>query len=143
MHCSIQNVLDYCARQLSPEAAAELERHMSGCPGCTALVKDQQHVWQALDTWEAMPVSEDFDRKLHARIAESERRRSWRSLFTRPRPVLSWGAACAAMAIALVVYMPGNHSENSNDEVEPEQVELVLEDLEMLKQLSGNSGQTI
>lgn len=139
MPCPIQNVLDYCAGKLSPDAEAEFERHMIVCAECKTTEKNQQNVWKALDTWEAIPVSEDFDRKLHTRIEEFEAR-SWRRRVWRP--ALSFGAASAAIAIALMIYTPGNRSENANVEVEPEQVERALEDLEMLKQLS-NGSQTI
>src|SRR5687767_3080468 len=100
MHCPIQNVLDYCAGKLSTDAAAEFERHMNVCAECKAFALSQQHVWQALDAWEAKPVSKDFDRKLHARIEELEERTWWRGRWWRGRwkPALSFGTACAAIA---------------------------------------------
>src|SRR5688572_15414980 len=140
MHCSIQNVLDYCARKLPLDTAAELERHMRVCAECKSLAGSQQQVWQALDMWQAMTVSADFDRKLHARIDEFEGRSWWRWFW---RPAMSFSAACAAIAVVLVVYTPANRPSDARIEVEPEAVERALEDLEMLKQLSVNGGQTI
>ena len=136
MPCPIQNVLDYSAQKLSPKAAAEFESHMTACTECRSAVASQQQVWQALDEWEVAPVSEDFDRKLRARIEESERKPWWKLAW---RPAWSFAAASAAVAVALFVYAP----DSTRIEVEPEQVESALEDLEMLKQLSASGNQDL
>ena len=47
---------------------AILERHIAICPACREFAAGQRAVWQALDTWEAAPVSPDFDRRLYRRI---------------------------------------------------------------------------
>lgn len=136
MDCLNQNVLDYCAQKLSSNAAAEFERHMSVCADCRSKVESQQQVWQALDAWDAPTVSADFDRKLRARIAESESKPWWSRGW---RPAWSFVAASAAIAVALVVYTP----DTTKIDVEPEQVESALEDLEMLKQLSASGNQDL
>ena len=156
MHCPIQNgenaevLLDYCARKLSPTAAAELEGHMEACPDCRSFSLAQRHVWSALDVWESQPVSQDFDRRLYARIDQFENR-SWWQRWTGDcfawRPALSLGAAaCGALAVALVVHNPVSQpvvepqfQGTKIETVEPEQVERALEDLEMLKQLSPST----
>jgi hypothetical protein len=151
MHCPIQNtenseiLLDYCARKLSPEATAEFERHMVGCADCRSFAEKQRTVLSALDAWEAPPVSEDFDRKLYARIEAVETRSWWRRWLEDGfgwKPALSFGAASAAVAVAFFVYAP-QLQENRKLEIEPEQVERALEDLEMLKQLSGTGTQNL
>jgi len=136
MDCPPQNVIDYCSRKLSSNAAAEFERHMRVCSDCRSRVESQQQVWQALDAWEAPPVSADFDRQLRAQIAESQSKPWWKLAW---RPALSLGAASAAIAVVLVVYTP----DTTKIDVEPEQVESALEDLEMLKQLSANGNQDL
>lgn len=158
MHCPLQNgenaevLLDYCARKLSPAATLELERHMQSCGDCRSFAGGQQHVWSALDSWEAQPVSPAFDRKLYSRIEEFESRnwlRRWMGDGFAWRPALSFGAACAALTVMFVVQAPVKQSvapqyhETTKVEVEPEQVERALEDLEMLKQLSISNTQNL
>ena len=156
MHCPSQNpetanvLLDYSARKLTPQATTELERHLESCPECKTLSLQQHALWTALDSWKAAPVNEDFDRKLYSRIEEFESRswvRRWFADGFAWRPALSFGTACAVLAIAFVWNTPPyNHSvtnlkvqEGARVEVEPEQVERALEDLDMLKQLSSNT----
>ena len=67
-------LLDYAAGKLAQETAANMEQHMETCPACAEFVRGQRAVWQALEGWEAAPVSMDFDRRLYARI---ERQASW------------------------------------------------------------------
>src|SRR5579863_10126731 len=82
MRCPIETeenaevLLAYCARRLDPEVAAILEGHMKVCPACRSFQESQQVVWESLDSWEALPVSAEFDRKLYQRI-EAEGRSSW------------------------------------------------------------------
>jgi hypothetical protein len=73
------------------------------------------------------------------------------------RPALSVGAACAAVAVALLVNTPGDDrplphqpstpsvvvDDTRADSMEPEQLERALEDLEMLKQLSPSAAQSL
>lgn len=148
MQCPIQTtdnadiLLQYCARKLSVETTAAFERHMQNCEACSKFASSQRFVWSALDTWEAMPPSEDFDRKLYARIEESEQSAWWKQFSWRP----AFAAACVTVVAAVLLYSPGTApvvllQENSRIEtLEPEQVERTLEDLEMLKQLSVASG---
>jgi len=155
MHCPIQNgeeaevLLEYCARKLSPTATAELERHIERCPDCRSFSVAQQHLWSALDVWESQPVSQDFDRRLYSRIDQFENRSWWRR-WTGDRlawrPALSLGAACAALAVALITHNPPGQplmtpqlQGTKAETVEPEQVERALEDLEMLKQISASA----
>ena len=63
-----QLLLDYCTRKLEPESAAALERHIAVCGACRKFASGQRAVWQALDAWEAAPVSADFDSRLYRRI---------------------------------------------------------------------------
>ena len=71
MRCPIESqenadlLLSYSARRLNPEATAILEAHMEICPTCREFRDGQRALWEALDQWEARPVSPDFDRRLY------------------------------------------------------------------------------
>ena len=145
-----QLLLDYCTRKLEPERVAVLERHIAGCHVCGEFVRGQQAVWHALDTWEAAPVSLDFDRRLYQRI---EAQTPWWSLLLRPfRPpfgavTLRRGLPAAAMACLLVVVgvvlerpavspVPPPHDTAQVDSVQPEQVERTLDAMDMLSEFN-------
>ena len=97
-----QLLLDYCTRKLEPESVAALERHIAICGACREFASGQRAVWQALDAWEAAPVSADFDSRLYRRI---ETEVSWWDLLLRPfRPVtLRRSLPATAMACLLVM----------------------------------------
>jgi anti-sigma factor RsiW len=108
MKCPIETrenadlLLAYCTRKLDAESTAILERHMEICPACREFSSGQRAVWEALDAWEAAPVTLDFDRRLYRRI---DREVSWWNLLTRPlRPALvRHGLPIAAAACLLVM----------------------------------------
>ena len=143
-------LLAYCARKLEPDSVAILERHMAICPECAGLRDRQQAVWTALDTWQAEPVSADFDRRLHARIDAADAapwlQRAWDRVADvfRPmiwRPAYPLAALCALIVAAFVLDrrpgvdpQPAQPSEIRVSATEAEQVERTLEDMEMLRQ---------
>jgi anti-sigma-K factor RskA len=160
MECPSQNssdseaILEYCAGKFTAEAVLEFERHVSLCASCNQKVSQQRRMWAALDIWEAPAVSEDFDRKLYARIEESEVQSWWtRCIAGRKawRPALSVGAVCAAIVLAVAFYTPADQPRVSPaplettrvESVEPEQVERALEDIDMLDQLSPNGSHSL
>jgi hypothetical protein len=160
MQCPIQTkenagvLLDYCARKLNPETTALLDRHMASCPDCQAFASAQMSVWEALDSWEAEPISTSFDRTLYARIEEREARKNWFGhLWDRLAgpmvspsgwlPAMPVAAACLTLVAVFVLNVPGDKParegfvDNARVEVvDVEQVERTLEDIEMLKQLN-------
>src|SRR5574337_1028204 len=76
-------LLDYCNRKLAPELASVFERHMEHCPACRAFAESQMAVWSALDDFEAMPISEDFDQRLFARLEAEQQAPWWSRLLSR------------------------------------------------------------
>jgi hypothetical protein len=149
MRCPIETretaelLLAYSARKLDSESAAGLERHMEICQSCREFAEGQRLVWEALDAWEAIPVSADFNRRLYARI---DREVSWWERAMRPfRPMLVRGGLPVAATACLLVMagflldrprdVPGNPDwEPAQIEaVQADQVENALEDMELLR----------
>lgn len=138
-------LLEYCARTLSPEVSAVLERHMEICPACREFAQGQQAVWQALDQWEAAPVSMDFDRRLYRRIEQSK---AWWDPLVRPFRALAAYRAVPAMAAVVLMVAAGVMLQHPNEapapvqqdlaivEVQAEQVEQALDAMDMLSEFS-------
>ena len=153
MHCPVQNgnpdiLLDYCARRLPLATASILAQHMAVCSDCRRVADAQEAVWSAMDNWKPQPVSEDFDERLYARIAADERRSFWRRVFGDRlswKPALPVAAGCAAMALAVLISVPGQGPLPSSvqevrvESIEPEQLERAVEDMDMLRQFSTAS----
>lgn len=147
---SSEVLLDYCARKLDAAMLVQLERHIAHCPECARFAGAQKRVWEALDAWEAPDVSEEFDARLYARIAVQGRRGWAQRLFGESlawRPALPFAAACAAVALALMLHVPGRNpaaptvqERNRIESLEAEQIERALEDVEMLRQFSTPGG---
>lgn len=138
-------LLDYTNRKLDPELTEVFERHMAMCAACQAFVEAQSSVWRALDAFEAMPVSDDFDQKLWAKIEREERRSWWwRALnFVSSGPFWKPVIPLAAMAlIAVGLWMkPGTPMaeplQKAVVKMDVEQIETALDDIEMLQVLSA------
>jgi anti-sigma factor RsiW len=140
-------LLKYAADGLEAADREAVEGHIEGCGPCREIVAGQRAVWAALDGWEAPPVSEDFDRRLGARIA---RETSWRdriprlfspALIRRGLPV----AAAAGLAVAAILVMnrpkPVSPAQpvavQQVEPLRPDQVETTLQDMEMVREFSG------
>lgn len=152
MRCPIETrenaelLLAYCSRKLDAASSAILEDHIRICPACREFASGQRAVWEALDAWEATPVSADFDRRLYQRI---EKEVSWWDLLMRPfRPLLfRQGLPIAAAAGLLIVAgvllerpaaVPSASSPVSAqvDVVAPEQAEHALQEMEMMREFN-------
>jgi hypothetical protein len=171
MSCEIRSeehtdrLLAYAAGKLRGEAAAKLELHMRSCKECEGFGQSQSHVWNLLDSWEARPVSADFNRQLYARI-DAAASASWLerlgasvSDFLRPvfaRPAFPLAAASLVIAAGFLLDHPGRsfspiaksselHASNLGSiqvdgnkmDLEVDQVESTLDDLEMLRQFDA------
>ena len=152
-HENAELLLAYCARKLDPETQILLERPLAVCPACREFQRNQETVWQALDAWDAMPVSSDFDRRLYRRIEEEKAHASWWSRLVAPfrpafaLPTMSRGvplaaAACLLVLAGVIMERPGNvvvsEESASIESIQPDQVERTLDDMEMLRQFRVN-----
>ena len=141
---SAELLLAYCTRELDAESTAMLERHMEICPACREFALGQRAVWEALDAWEAAPVTPDFDRRLYRRI---DREGSWWDLLTRPlRPVLVpvVAAACLLVMAGVLLERPAGAPAAAArpqsaqvDALQPDQVEHALDAMHMLGEFSN------
>jgi hypothetical protein len=151
MKCPIETqegsalLLTYSSGKLDVQTQALLGLHVESCPACREFVRSQSELWNALDLWEAPPVSADFDRRLYQRIEEQV---SWWDTLLRPfRPAFRHALPIAAAAG--VIIMAGVlldrpsavpvASESSSAQVEtpqPDQVEHALAEVEMLDQFN-------
>jgi hypothetical protein len=152
MKCPIETqdnaelLLSYSARKLNPESTTILEAHMEVCPQCREFRDGQKTVWEALDQWEARPISADFNRRLYRKIEEQERLGWWGRVFGAGRPMFLRPAlplaATACLVLVAGLFITDNQSRivtppGENSQVrEVEQVERTLEDMEMLRQFN-------
>ena len=91
----------YSSRKLDAAKAAFVERHIESCQACREVVRGQQAVWEALDAWEAEPVSADFNRRLYRRI---EARTTWWGRLAGPfRPFVFHKGLPLAAAAGLIL----------------------------------------
>jgi|SRR5689334_11690949 anti-sigma factor RsiW len=143
-----QQLLDYCSRKLDPQTTAILEKHIAVCAECREFAAQQRAVWEALDAWEAAPVSADFDRKLYARIENDVP--WWQSLL---RPLtLHWNVAASVAGVFVLLgaglllnrpsaIAPPVRPETAQVQpvsVQPEQVEQALDAMDMLAEFDSH-----
>jgi anti-sigma factor RsiW len=152
MICPIQTqesaeiLLAYCTGDLDHKRAAAIEQHIQICPVCAEFASKQRMVWQALDAWEAQPVSLDFDRRLYQRIDEEvswgdRMMRPFREMMARRALPVAATACLAAMAVVLLdhqakVIKVTEPESVQVETVQPDQVEHAFDDMEMLRQFS-------
>lgn len=139
-------MLEYTSRKLGAQSAAALEQHLESCRRCQDFVHSQSAVWNALDLWEAPPVTPGFDSRLYRQI---ERQVSWWEMLIRPfRPALRHAmplAAAAGVVIMAAVLLErpsgvpvvavGTRSVQV-ETLPPDQVEHALAEVEMLDQFN-------
>ncbi|HUQ91771.1 MAG TPA: hypothetical protein VM120_08820 [Bryobacteraceae bacterium] len=144
-------LLDYCNHKLAPEMAHVFELHMEKCPACAAFAESQMAVWNALDSFEAMPVSGNFDQRLRARIEFDQQDAWWNRAWSRitASGATMWRPAvpvAAALILAAGLWMrpggistppAGNTVAKGEVSLDVEQIETALEDMEMLRELAA------
>jgi anti-sigma factor RsiW len=138
-------LLAYSSGDLDGERSARLAPHVENCPACREFVTGQRAVWEALDEWEALPVSVDFDRRLYRRIAEQV---SWWETVARPlrsalvrRGLPIAAAAALTITAGLLLDRPSAvpvaaRHESAQVELQPDQVERALDQMETLRQFT-------
>ena len=105
MNCPLQDrdqaqqLLDYCSRKLDSQATAILEQHLANCPACSAFTAQQRAVSEALDAWDAPPVSADFNRRVYARIDQDV---PWWHSLLRPM-ALRWSTVASAASVVVLL----------------------------------------
>jgi anti-sigma factor RsiW len=133
-------LLEYAAGRLEPQAAAALQAHLESCARCREFTGNQQVVWQALEAWEAEPVSMDFDRRLFARIERAPA--SWWARLTGQvmHHTVPVAAAAGVMILAgltlvrpSVTPVPPPRESAQVETLGPEQVQTALDDMQMLR----------
>jgi anti-sigma factor RsiW len=145
MNCPLRTqatdqLLDYSAGRLTAPARLALEQHMEACADCASFRIEQAAVWEALDLWEPVAVSLDFNRNLWRRIDAAEAKPWYRKLadssrLANWRPVLPLTAAVALIAAGFLLDHPGAGVPKAGFTVnEAEQVEQTLDDIQLLHQ---------
>ncbi len=143
-------LLDYASGKLNPAMASQFESHMKSCADCRAFSLAQKSTWDSLDTWDAAPVSADFDRKLYERINRHENsgwfNRLWYWVMWRPAfsgPVVPIATACVTLVVGAMLYLPVSKPivnlqspPSRMESSDLEQIETTLEDMEMFRQLA-------
>ncbi|MEO8592558.1 MAG: hypothetical protein ABI759_04480 [Candidatus Solibacter sp.] len=155
MDCPLQSregaqlLLERCTGGAHAAPAGDLVRHIAECAVCRAFTEQQRSVWEAMDTWEAAPVSADFDQRLYRRIAAQT---SWWERLLLPLRQASFGRSIPAAAMAGLLVMagivlvrpgvspvapPARAVEHAQGEtLQPEQVEYTLDSMEVLEEFS-------
>lgn len=144
MNCPVNKepevLVDYCAGRLDARAGAEVKAHLAACAACSQFVISQSAAWNALDAYEAPPVSAGFDRKLWERIEEAERRRGfwagwWAAAFRRPVLAFALAVVFIIGAVSLSFTRPAPPPPIQAT-LDAGRMERALDDLDMLQQLS-------
>jgi anti-sigma factor RsiW len=138
----MQLLVAYAAGELDRQTCAVLQEHLAACHACQLLAADQAAVWAALDSWEAPPVSADFDQRLYRRIRNEVEGSWWERLRLPFRPMPARRlfplatAACVLLIAGIVLERPGNvvPAQPPGETVRVDQVERTLDDLDLLSQ---------
>jgi len=110
MNCALETrdraelLVAYSFRKLDAARAALVEEHLAGCEACREVVRGQRAAWDALDLWEAEPVSADFNRRLYQRI---EAQVTWRDRLLAPLRPLGFHRGLPLAAAACLVLVAG------------------------------------
>ncbi len=145
-------LMDFAAGKLEWDASQKMLGHIAVCSECKAGVEAQTTVWKALDEWDAVPVSRDFDARLYERI-EKEQSTVWGRLkhWLVPqgggfgwRPAMGMAAVTVIFLGGSLLKVPSSPDMSTNMPVrmeaqEIEQAERALEDVEMVDSLMAEA----
>ena len=151
MNCPLETregaeiLVDFCGGDLNPAAAASLERHLEMCDACRRFLQEQQAVLEALDSWTAGAVSQDFDQRLYERIRQTP---SWRyTLAEWIRPLTLYhgvpaaAAACLLITAGIMIERPAQIPAKPETviNVPAEQVEAALDTMDTLSEFNSKA----
>ena len=154
-------LLDYAAGRLSGQLRQPLQFHLQECPRCRQLVSEQEQLWNALECWQPKPISPDFKARVLARLHESATASSWQRYWQNWKALLLKPAMATAVAAGLllgILYLnvrkapPPQPPQEvavkslSREIIDVEQLDQLLRDMEMLKELNElakESGETL
>lgn len=132
-------LLDFCARRLDPARTSALEAHLVHCPSCRRFCEAQRALWNSLDSWKLSDPGWDFNHRLRQRLAHQASARRWLCRLRPWKSSISWKPAIplvAAFALWLVVFPPASRRSPTPPALsQDEQIERILEDVDMLRQL--------
>jgi len=138
-------LVSYIAHALNAGESDLLEGHLRVCDACREFVGKQQVVWEALDRWEAAPVTADFDQRLFARIEQDAPWWRWLRgklsllIVHRALPVTAVAALVAAgvwLDLASPRRPPSRPAAAQVEGLEPDQVVHALDEMEVLNQFN-------
>jgi anti-sigma factor RsiW len=145
---SSEVLISYVEGSLSPGEHFAFERHLLVCEQCREITAAQRELWTALDAWKPAQISENFDQRLHQRIAGDDDTGTSAGNGWAWRRAMPVAAACAALMLGFLLHNPSAEVGNSTAAEtvatpvrgpQIEQVESALEDFEMLRQLDFHS----
>lgn len=139
-------LLDYALGRLSGAQASAVAQHANECDDCAAALLEYSSVSDALDMWEAPPVSTHFNRRLWDRIESAAsapfhvRVADW-FRFHSLKPAIPVAAVALVFAAGFLL----DHASTMNkpsatsgvSATEAEQAERTLDDLQLLRQFDA------
>ncbi len=139
-------LLEYALGRLGPQESGMVARHASECDDCAAALLEYSSVSDALDLWEAPPVSMHFNRQLWERV-ERAASASWYARVAQWFRLHSLKPAIPLTAMALVIAV-GFLLDHPSEMVHPspttrvsaaeaDQAERTLDDLQLLRQFDA------
>ena len=153
MNCPLETrgntelLVAYSSGGLGADRGVSLKEHLGDCAACREFVHNQATVWQALDLWNAPPVSDDFDRRLRQRV---ETEGSWWERVARSlgllviHRALPLAATTALLVVAGVLLerptahrpAPANLATAQGSGLEPAQVVQALDEMDALSKFN-------
>jgi anti-sigma factor RsiW len=136
-------LLDYAMGRLAPAEYAAVAGHANGCDDCAAALVEYSSVSDALDAWEAPPLSAHFNPRLWERIERAASApwygRSAESVrFQWLKPAVSLAAAALVIAAGFLLdhrsSVSGAAATSRVSATEADQAERTLDDLQLLRQ---------
>ena len=148
-----ETLLDYAAGRLHGLQSAEFEGHAATCASCSEFRATQALVWQTLDDWKPVAVSEGFNRELWRRIDADQQAGFGGGFLERFRQICgaTFRTPLAPVALVAVLAVTGLVMDRSRHQApEPatavvvtpsdaDQIERALDDVRLLRDVETAS----